>query len=262
MIEPFYKDGSCVIFNAHWRDVYPLIDEKAAAIITDPPFSEVTHKNSMSNRGGEVGGERGLNFACITFAEMFGMLTASAKLCDRWFVANMDWRHIIQLEAGEGPDEWEFIRFGVWVKTNPMPQVSGDRPANGWDGIAYLHRPGKKTWNGGGNHGNYIGPVITDGSHATPKPLPMVRQFVERFTNPGDLIIDPFMGSGTTLRAAKDAGRRAIGIDIDRGACERAAERLRQDVLDFGAEYSRQFAKATDNPLFLPGLQADEKSAK
>lgn len=255
VIEPFYRDGSCVIYNAHWRDVYPLLaGQKAAAIITDPPFSETTHKNAMTNKGGDVGGKQGLGFAFITFAELFAMLTASAGLCDRWFVANMDWRHIVQLEAGDGPDSWEFIRFGVWLKTNPMPQVSGDRPANGWDGIAYLHRPGKKQWNGGGQHGNYVGPVITDGSHATPKPLPMVRQFVERFTNPGDLILDPFMGSGTTLRAAKDLGRRAIGIDIDRAACAVAAERLRQDVLPFLSD----IPEAPEKALELPGLQAEK----
>lgn len=71
--------------------------------------------------------------------------------------------------------------------------------------------------------------------HPCPKPLPAWKQLMVRGSaREGDLVLDPFMGSGTTLMAAKDLGRRAIGIDVEERFCEAAATRLSQGVLDFG----------------------------
>jgi DNA modification methylase len=62
-----------------------------------------------------------------------------------------------------------------------------------------------------------------------------VRWAVDLASSPGELVLDPFMGSGTTLRAAKDLGRKAIGIEIDERYCEIAVERMGQEVLDVAA---------------------------
>ena len=67
--------------------------------------------------------------------------------------------------------------------------------------------------------------------HPTQKPVELMRHMIESMSRKDDIILDPFLGSGTTLRAAVDLGRRAVGIEIDEEYCEIAARRLAQEVL-------------------------------
>ena len=66
--------------------------------------------------------------------------------------------------------------------------------------------------------------------------MALMRELISLFSDSGEVIIDPFMGSGTTLRAAKDLGRKAIGIELEERYCEIAAKRLQQSVLPMFAE--------------------------
>lgn len=70
--------------------------------------------------------------------------------------------------------------------------------------------------------------------HPCPKPLSWMKWAIQRGSREKESILDPFMGSGTTLRAAKDLNRKSIGIEIEEKYCEIAAKRLRQEVLEFG----------------------------
>jgi site-specific DNA-methyltransferase (adenine-specific) len=86
-----------------------------------------------------------------------------------------------------------------------------------------------------------------DMKHPNEKPVGALAPLIE--PHPGDIILDPFMGSGTTLRAAKDLRRKAIGIEIEEKYCEIAAKRLEQEVFDFSdASEVRQ-----DTPRIDPG---------
>ena len=90
-------------------------------------------------------------------------------------------------------------------------------------------------WNGGGTTPNYFtAPFVSGGRiHPTQKPIGLMSHLIQLMSNEGDLILDPFMGSGTTLEAAKQNGRKSIGIELDERYCEAAALRLSQETLPF-----------------------------
>ena len=123
----------------------------------------------------------------------------------------------------------------VWLKENPPPHP---RPAyvQATEWIVWLQKEGAAaTWNAGGYTINVERDAAPSGAersaHPTQKPLDLTRRLIQRHSNPGDLILDPFMGVGTTLRAAKDLGRRAIGIELEERWCKIAVKRLAQEVL-------------------------------
>lgn len=86
-------------------------------------------------------------------------------------------------------------------------------------------------WNGGHNESNVwrIPKILpTQGQHPTQKPVELMREILRVHSNEGDVVVDPFMGSGTTCVAAKQMGRRYIGIELDQQFYDMAVKRVRQ----------------------------------
>lgn len=233
----YYEDDAVTVYHGDSREfIRDMADRSIDCVITDPPFGAKTHESTRTNN--TANGRRGnrvlsgsFGFDSITPEDLRAVLADLGRVSKGWVVASIDYKHAFEFETSP-PAGLRLLRIGVWVKTNPNPQISGDRPAQGWEAIAYLHRDDlRPAWNGGGKAANFVLPSSQGQGHPTSKPLPMLAQLVRLFTKPGDLILDPFAGAGTTLRAAKDEGRRAVGIEVDEAYCELTARRLGQDTL-------------------------------
>ena len=232
-----YNHAGVSIYHGDCRDL--VLTEPADVMISDPPFSAQTHKGARTNKGGAKGGSVQVTFEPLTFAQLSDRLTYLSHDVKTWCIMTCDFDHAIAIKATP-PVGWEFVRAGVWVKPDGTPQMTGDRPGTGWEAIAFLHRtkpdgkPMKKRWNGGGRNSVFTHGVCRDAMYPTQKPVALVSEFVRLFSNPGDTILDPFCGSGTTLYAAKELRRKAIGCDVSAEACALAEKRLAQDLLPMG----------------------------
>lgn len=227
----YYEDEWVTLHHGDCREVLAaMVDRSVDCVITDPPYTDHTHGQAKTNKG-KGHGVKAIGFAAFTDAALMASLAECGRVSRRWVIASLDYAHAFEFDQ-HPPDGLRALRVGVWVKPNPMPQISADRPGQGWEAILFMHRADTKpSWHGGGRAGVWTHPVVQNEGHPTVKPLPMVADWVRLFTDPGDLILDPYAGSGTTLRAAKDEGRRAIGIELDERYCEVIAKRLTQDTL-------------------------------
>lgn len=258
MTTPYYQDHLVTLYHGDCREALAdMADESVDCVITDPPFDERTHSMARSNKSGVVGnrilsGTSSTRFECWDHPAQLALFAQLGRVTRRWVVSNLSTDTAFRFQVEGAPPGLRVLRVGAWVKTNPMPIISADRPAMGWEPLAYMHRVDvKPSWNGGGRALNYVGPTAQGTGHPTSKPLPMVTEWVRMFTNPNDLIFDPCAGSGTTGRAAKDLGRRAVLWEEREDFCELTALRLSDlvraapDTLFDSVTCSLDFGEAT-----------------
>jgi hypothetical protein len=215
-VTPYYEDGAVKIYHGDSRILLPRLNApEMGVMVTDPPYGYA----HASNRDDSAW--RNEAIACDE--------DTSAR--DEILVL---WR------------DRPALVFGHWKSTRP----AGTRTVLVWDkglasGMGDLSMPWKPNWEqiyvlGSGFKGRRDSGVISSYTvvtwaskgrvHPNEKPVGLLRDLLQKC--PPGVVIDPFMGSGTTLRAAKDLGRKAIGIEIEERYCEIAALRMGQEVLD------------------------------
>lgn len=191
-------------------------------VISDPPYDDRTHDNAVTT--GASGATGIPEFGSIDAYDLGTHLVLSAR---RWCIAFCALEQLGLYAAGVGA---AWVRSGVWDKIAPMPQLTGDRPGQAVEGVAIMHREGKKRWNGGGRAAIWRHMVERgQKSHPTQKPVALMVEIIQDFTDPDDVILDPFCGSGTTLVAALRCGRRAIGIEMNEQWAELSRDRCRAE---------------------------------
>ncbi len=238
-ITPYYQQGNIAIFHGRCQDVLPSLSG-VDLILTDPPFAEQTHAGAATHPTRMAGGDghsprKLLDFDSITFADLHAIFSLFGPTGVKWIVSFMDWHHIYQMEQTP-PDGLRFVRFGMWDKPNGAPQFTGDRPSQGWEGIAIMHRlGGRMRWNGGGHRAVWRENKISHPLHKTAKPPALVGKLMTAFSQPGDTVLDCFMGIGTTLIEAKRLGRKAIGIELNERYINAAINDLQQEAMDLAS---------------------------
>jgi DNA modification methylase len=220
-MSPYYSEGGITIYHGDCREVLPTL-EPVDLVFTDPPYGVTYQSNMAAGRGTAPITNDGTRLSLALYRQVIPILKAAHIL---WFTRWDAW-----------PDVW--MNLGqyfpirgllVWDKCSP-----GMGDLNHW-GPSYelIASAGSGSITGGRDGSVFRYPTVSphNRAHPTEKPNELLAYLIGKMQPAA--ILDPFMGSGTTLRAAKDLGRRAIGIEIEERYCEIAANRLRQEVLDF-----------------------------
>lgn len=198
-MKPYYDDGKGIqIYLGDCREILPQLPSPDL-VLTDPPYPN------------------GVGY--------FNDGIESAKC----FLSNTDCPHVMSFwsEIEIPPCKLRLCAVHIWHRTNVNGKI--------YEPCYEFCQDGRRR-----RSSLFRGAAIFDGAgagcceylgHPTQKPLHVIRQLCELAGN-WHTALDPFMGSGTTLRIAKDLGRKAIGIEIEERYCELAARRLQQEVLD------------------------------
>ena len=214
---PYYDEDGITIYHADCRDVLPTIDPMSVnLVLTDPPYGI-----RIVDNNGHIGiGRRSPSPSHLPIAGDDKPFDPSPLLlfgrCVLWGANHY---------ADKLPPSGGWI---VWDKDLGLNQNNFSDCELAWSNLSAGVRCFRHLWKG----------VLRDSEigwhvHPTQKPVSLMRWILERWTQPGDLILDPYMGSGPVGKAALDLGRRYVGIEIEERYCEIAVQRLAQGVLEF-----------------------------
>ena len=213
-MKPYYSHAGITIYHGDCREILPHLP-KVDLVLTDPPYGLAgaeTEKNEYASFADDPGVVVALVKECLKVADRdVFVMTPGQALMFRY--PEPDAIGAFYYPAGTGSCSWGFVGWQpiFYYGKDPYLAAGLGRRANSFRSTERAEVNG----------------------HPCPKPLQQWEDLVVRCSFEGQSVLDPFMGSGTTLVAAKQLGRKAIGIEIEEKYCEIAARRLSQEVFDF-----------------------------
>lgn len=233
-MKPYYSESGIDLYCGDCREVLPslLPKPKVDLLLTDPQYQLANGKKATTmGRSAKRGGSGNLLGGTLVTNVDHGLMVGDDEPFDPamflGFPKVILWGAIHY--ANRLPNS---TRWLVWDKRDGIDSDDNADCEMAWTnlrGPARLHR---QLWKGICRAGEENIAISGGKLHTFQKPIALMRWCIG-IAGDAQTILDPFMGSGTTIRAAKDLGRKAIGIEINEAYCEIAANRLRQEVLQF-----------------------------
>jgi len=226
-VKPYYKAGGITLYHADCRELLPTFGtETVDLVLTDPPYGVAwsgTLRRKSSPLGVIVGDDGSLDVPAV-LSQALRVLKRNRHLyafgqhdltgLKVGGIAELIWDKVIPGPAGPAPWQYqhEYITFTSRVYI-PSCRTRGDG-----NGAARLRRGTILRF----RRANGLGAQ----RHPTEKPVPLLRELIESSSRMGEVVLDPFVGCGSTLHAAVLEGRQSIGIEIEERYCEIAARRI------------------------------------
>ena len=204
-VKPYFERDGIVIYHGDCREILPSL--VADVVITDPPFGINWSRGTWEDDAD----------AYPDFMRSWLALTATAR-------AHFVWQAMPQAPRWH---QWFPADFRILAVCKTFVQMRPTSPQWAWDPVIFWGAlPKRKTENRDWFISQSSDMVRQKFDHPAPRRIDIAQYLVALAADPDDVVLDPFLGSGTTLAAALSLGRRAIGIEIEERYCEVAAKRL------------------------------------
>lgn len=209
-------------------------DKSVDLVCTDPPYAPHVHEKLGKERRNDGTKPRPeLTFPPMTPELLDAVMKELVRICRGWILVFTDFynTHLWGESAKRHGGAW--VRTGQWVKTNPMPQMTGDRPGTGSEDILIAHSSADSRvweWNGKGHSATWRGDrdhpwPNRDEGHPNQKPLWLLQSLLGMFAPVNGVVVDPYIGS-STLAVAALATERFAGESPLETSCKHCRQKL------------------------------------
>ncbi len=224
--------GDCTLYSGDCLEVMPTLNP-VNCIVTDPPYPVTpTSKNHFTNPGmiksgwmmNEYPMGDGLMFECPKFDDWLPLaFSAADENADAYIMSND--KNLAAMQIAATQCNWKLHNVLVWQKPTGVP--------NRWyfkdcEFTLYLWKGKAKTIRNPGSTQTFKASHTKERKHPSQKPTALFQHYIENSTDLGDVVLDPFMGSGTAGVACAKLGRKFIGIETDRKHFDIACDRIGQ----------------------------------